>query len=74
MKNKDDLLYELIFSDNEDFIINISDYMNPIYNYEDFITEIRKIIIISDVCIIGEGVEVINKGLVDIIWTIKVRR
>ena len=34
MKNKEDLIYDLIFSETLDYNINISDYIDDIYKYD----------------------------------------
>jgi hypothetical protein len=44
MKNREDLIYDLIFSEKLDFYINISDYIENIYKYETFIKEIKDIL------------------------------
>ena len=41
MKGRDNLIYDLIFSETSDFDINISDYIDNIYKYETFIKEIK---------------------------------
>ena len=40
MKEKDSLIYDLIFSEKTEFKINVADYVQDIYKYEDFINEI----------------------------------
>ena len=52
MKNLDDLIYDLIFSEKSDFEINISDYIDNIYKYETFIREIKDILKKSKVSLI----------------------
>ena len=74
MKNRDDLIYDLIFSKKDDFEIDVGDYIKEIYNYEDFLEEIKGILLKSKVMIVGEGVQIINKNKTKIIWTLKVKK
>ena len=71
MKLKDDLIYDLIFSDNEDFTISVGEYMSNIYKYDEFIDEVKDILRKSKVSIITNSVEVDSKG---VIWRLKVRK
>lgn len=75
MIDKDDLIYELIFSDETEFTINMKDYIKKIHRYEKFIEEIRDIIFKGKVNIISEEVEVVNVSKkIEIIWTIKLSK
>ena len=40
MKNKDNLVYDLIFSEKNQFTIDVGDYISDIYKYDEFIDEI----------------------------------
>ena len=71
MKQKDDLIYDLIFSDKVDFTINILDYIENLYKYDRFINEIKTILKKSKVDIIKEGV---NIDIKSITWRIKVNK
>lgn len=72
MKNKEDLIYDLIFSENTDYRIDISEYDNgDIYKYDKFINEIKKILKKSKVSLIKENVDLDIKSVV---WNIKVKR
>ena len=68
---KDKLIFDLIFSEKTDYEVEVTDYIKDIY-YEDFIKEIKKILIKSKVFIINEKVEVNNNS--NIIWKIKVQK
>lgn len=74
MKSKEDLIYDLIFSKENEFEIDMADYIKKIYRYEDFLDEIKKVLFKSKVMIISEGVEIINKKEMKIIWRIKVKK
>jgi hypothetical protein len=71
MKLKDDLIYDLIFSEKEDFIIDIGNYIPDIYKYGDFVDEIKDILRKSKVSIITNSVDVDSKT---VIWKLKVRK
>jgi len=70
-KNEDDLIYDLIFSDKENFKIDISDYLSDIYKYEEFIEKIKKILKKSKVKIIISDTLMISKT---VIWELKVKK
>lgn len=71
MKEKDDLIYDLIFSEQSDFDINISDYIDNIYKYESFIKEIKEILKKSKVSIIKESLDL---SPTTAIWILKVKK
>lgn len=71
MKNEDDLIYSLIFSEKELFKIDISDYISDIYSYEDFIEKIKKILKKSKVKIISSNTLMSSKT---VIWELKVKK
>ena len=69
--SKDDLIYDLIFLEKEDFIIDIGNYIPDIYKYGDFVDEIKDILRKSKVSIITNSVDVDSKT---VIWKLKVRK
>jgi len=71
VKTKDDLLYDLIFSDTNSYNIDISEYIDDIYNHDDFVTDIKKILKKSKVAIIKSTVVLGSKTA---IWELKVRK
>ncbi len=71
MKNKDELIYDLIFSDKIYFNIDISEYITDIYQYDDFVNDIKKILKKSKVSIIKSDVLLSSKTA---IWEIKVKK
>jgi len=70
--SKDELLYELIFSEKTMFSVDVNRYIFDIYKYDDFIQELKKILIQSKVLLVEEDIEVDNDG--KIIWKIKLKR
>ena len=71
MKKEDDLIYNLIFSEKESFKIDISEYISDIYQYEDFIDKIKKILKKSKVKIIISETLMSSKT---VIWELKVKK
>lgn len=71
MKKKDDLVYDLIFSEKNEFDINVGDYIKDIYKYDEFIDEIKQILKKSKVTIIKNNIDV---NSVTVNWKIKVKK
>ena len=71
MKNKDELIYDLIFSEKFDYEIDIGDYSEDIYKYEEFVLEIKKVLKKSKVKIIKSEVKLDSKTA---IWQLKVNK
>jgi len=71
VKKEDELIYDLIFSEKESFKIDISEYISDIYQYEDFIDKIKKILKKSKVKIIISDTLMSSKT---VIWELKVKK
>ncbi len=71
MKNKNELIYDLIFSEKFDYEIDMANYIEDIYKYEDFVTEIKKVLKKSKVKIIKSEVKLDSKTA---IWQLKVNK
>lgn len=71
LNSKDRLIYDLIFSEDDQFSINISEYIEDIYKYDKFIAEIKKVLKKSKVDITSEK---LNLETNSVIWEIKVKR
>jgi len=71
MKDKDELIYDLIFSENSDYVINISEYIKDIYKYDKFISDIKGILKKSKVSIIKEKIDLETDN---VIWNLKVKK
>jgi len=69
VKNKEDLIYDLIFSEKEEYKIDISNYIEDIYQYDEFVSEIKKVLKKSKVKIIKSDVKTDPKTAV---WELKV--
>lgn len=70
-ENKKRLIYDLIFSNKENFKIDISNYIEDIYNYESFISEIKLILKKSKVKILKNEIKLNSKT---VIWELKVKK
>lgn len=71
MKTKDELIYDLIFSENTVYSIDISEYVEDIYSYEDFVSEIKRVLKKSKVSILKSSVLVDSKTAT---WELKVKK
>lgn len=71
MKNQDDLIYDLIFSESLEYSIDISEYIEDIYKYEDFVGDIKKILRKSKVSILKSAVLIDSRTA---IWELKVKK
>jgi dihydroneopterin aldolase len=61
----------LIFSEKENYKIDISDYIADIYTYEEFIERIKKILKKSKVKVISSSTLMSSKT---VIWELKVKK
>jgi hypothetical protein len=71
MKDKEKLIYDLIFSENSDYTINISEYIEDIYKYDKFIEDIKNVLRKSKVSIIKEKIDLETEN---VIWNLKVKK
>jgi len=71
VKSRDDLLYDLIFSEETSYKIDISEYVKNIYEHEDFVSDIKKILKKSKVSIVKSSVLLDSKTA---IWELKVKK
>lgn len=69
LKSKDDLIYELIFTEQSEFKIDISKFIENIYQYDDFVTDIKTILKKSKVKIVRSEINLDSKTA---IWNLKV--
>ena len=71
LTNYEKLLYDLIFSNEDEFEINISKYIGDIYEYDKFMEKIEKALSKSEVMILENDVDVKSD---EIIWLLKVKK
>lgn len=71
MKDREALIYDLIFSDKVDYEINVAEYIVDIYKYDYFIADIKKILKKSKVSIISDKIDLEPKK---VMWKIKVKK
>ena len=71
MKSTDDLIYDLIFNESTEFKIDISDYIEDIYQYEDFVADMKGVLKKSKVKIVKSSVDIDSKTA---IWNLKVKK
>lgn len=71
MNLKDLLIYDLIFSDNTEYVINIGNYIPNVYKYDIFIDELKGILKKSKIQIVSNSIDVDSKT---VIWKLKVKK
>jgi len=71
VKAREDLIYDLIFSEVNEYNINISDYIEDIYKYDRFIDDIKSVLKKSKVSIIKEKIDLDESN---VIWNLKVKK
>jgi predicted transcriptional regulator with HTH domain len=71
VETKDELIYDLIFSDVTSYRIDIAEYLDDIYGYEEFVAEIKRVLKKSKVNIVKSSVLVDSKTA---IWELKVKK
>lgn len=71
MKNRDELIYDLIFSETTEYEIHIEEYIDDIYKYDRFVDETKEILKKSKVDILKEKIIVDTNSVV---WKIKVSK
>jgi len=71
MKTKEELIYDLIFSDISEYIIDVGEYIDDIYKYDVFVDDIKEVLRKSKVSIINHSIDVDSKT---VIWKLKVRK
>ena len=71
VRTKEDLIYDLIFSTENIFSINIGEYVDDIYNYEDFVDSIKTVLKKAKVTIVKSTIKVDSKTAT---WELKVKK
>jgi hypothetical protein len=71
VKSTDDLIYDLIFNESTEFKIDIADYIEDIYQYEDFVADMKGVLKKSKVKIVKSSVDIDSKTA---IWNLKVKK
>ena len=71
MKSKEDLIYDLIFSEQEDYKIDVGEYIVDIYKYDEFVDSIKEVLRKSKVSIITHSIDVDSTTVT---WKLKVRK
>jgi hypothetical protein len=71
VKDKDELIYDLIFSEKLDYEMDLADYVDDIYQYDYFIDDIKVILKKSKVKLLKSKVVIDSKTA---IWYLKVSK
>ena len=70
-QKEDSLIYDLIFSDIDFFSIDLSEFTDNIYDYDKFISKLKKILKKSKVEIIKSNIIANTKT---VIWELKIKK
>jgi hypothetical protein len=70
-KKREELIYDLIFSEKSDFVIDLGAFVEDIYLYEDFVDDIRSILRRSKVTIAKSSIKVDSKTAR---WELKIKK
>jgi len=71
LRDKDELIYDLIFSDNIEYEIHIEQYIEDIYKYDYFIDDIKDVLYKSKVKIMVTSVIV---DIDSVVWNLKIKK
>ena len=71
MEKREELIYNLIFSEKISYLIDLGEYVDDIYRYEEFVAEIKRVLKKSKVNIVKSSVLVDSKTA---IWELKVKK
>lgn len=71
MEKRQELIYRLIFGEDTVYVIDLGHYVEDIYQYEDFVDDIRGILRKSKVTIIKSSIKVDSKTA---LWELKVKK
>jgi len=69
--SKEKLIYDLIFGEETEFIIDVGNYVENLYKYDDFIDEIKEVLRKSKVSILNNSIDVDSKTVT---WKLKVKK
>lgn len=71
MEKREELIYSLIFSDRTVYMIDLGEYVDDIYRYDDFVEEIRLVLKKSKVSILKSSVKV---TMTTATWELKLKK
>jgi protein associated with RNAse G/E len=71
VKSRDELLYDLIFSESGTHLIDVSEYIRDIYNYEEFVSEIKEILKKSKVVVLKSSILLDSRTAM---WELKIKK
>jgi len=71
MEKREELIYNLIFSEKISYLIDLGEYVDDIYRYDDFVEEIRIILKKSKVSVIKSSIKV---TMTTATWELKLKK
>jgi hypothetical protein len=67
----DELIYRLIFSKENEFVIFINNYIEDLYTYDKFVDKIKSILRRSKVMVVRESIQV---DMNEVRWNLKIKK
>ena len=71
MDKKQELIYRLVFEYQSSFLIDLGEFVDDIYRYDEFVDEIRDVLRKSKVMIVKSSIKVDSKTA---IWELKLKK
>lgn len=71
MDKKQELIYRLVFEYQSSYLIDLGEFVDDIYKYDEFVDEVREILRKSKVMIVKSSIKVDSKTAV---WELKLKK
>lgn len=71
MDKKQELIYRLVFEYQASYLIDLGEFVDDIYRYDEFVDEIRDVLRKSKVMIVKSSIKVDSKTAV---WELKLKK
>lgn len=71
MEKKEELIYRLIFGEDTELVIDLGEYVEDIYQYDDFVEEIRGVLRKAKVTVAKSSIKLDSKTAV---WELKLKK
>lgn len=71
MGKKERLIYSLIFGEDLDLVIDLGEYVEDIYQYDDFVDEIRGVLRKAKVTVAKSSIKLDSKTAM---WELKIKK
>ena len=71
VEKKEELIYRLIFGEDTELVIDLGEYVEDIYQYDDFVDEIRGVLRKAKVTVAKSSIKLDSKTAV---WELKLKK